>query len=100
MRSGVGNVAMAGQGRLSHGMPSDPRLVNVHVERATKSIRATIVGSPVWVGFFAVMCSGPVAFLGQVPVLNALALILIVFVASGFAMVALRAFERSRKDNH
>jgi two-component system cell cycle sensor histidine kinase PleC len=75
----------------------DPRIVKVQVERAAKAIHGTIVGSPLWVCFFALMTSDPVPFLGKVPVLNALALVLIVALAAGFAMLVLRAFYRSRE---
>lgn len=87
---------MARQERSVHGVSGDQRLVNVHVERAAKAIRGTIAGSPLWVCFFAVICSAPVTFLGVVPVLNVLAVILIVTAASGFATLVLRNFQRSR----
>jgi two-component system cell cycle sensor histidine kinase PleC len=77
---------------------SDPRLLKVQVERAAKAIHGTIVGSPLWVCFFALMCSDPVPFLGKVPVLNALTLIVIVTLASGLATLVLRAFSRSRQN--
>jgi len=93
---GVKTTAMAWQGALPHGISGDPRLLNVRVERAAKAISATIAGSPLWVCFFAVMCSEPVSLLGQVPVLRTLAVVLLVFAASGFAMLRLRAFRHSR----
>ena len=87
---------MAWQGRLPDATLRDPRLVNVHVDRAAKAVNATIAGSPLWVCFFAVTCSEPVSLLGKVPVLRAVALILIVAAASAFATVVLRAFHRDR----
>jgi len=89
---------MARQGQVTYGASGDPRLLNVQVERAAKAIHGTIAGSPLWVCFFALMCSEVFPFLGAVPVLNALALILIVAAANGLAMLVLRAFRRSRKE--
>ena len=86
------NARLAG-GRAS----ADPRLLKVQVERAAKAIHGTIVGSPLWVCFFALMCSDLVPFLGKVPILNALALIVIVTLASGFATLVLRALSGRRQ---
>ena len=91
---------MPRQARQAFDASGDPRLSNVQVERAAKAIYGTIVGSPLWVCFFALMCSEAISFLGAVPVLNALALVLIVAAANGFAILVLRAFRRSRKDEH
>jgi two-component system cell cycle sensor histidine kinase PleC len=76
---------------------SDPRILKVQVERAAKAIHGTIVGSPLWVCFFALMCSDPVPFLGKVSVLNALALVLLVTLAAGFATLVLRAYAHSQE---
>ncbi|HXJ02951.1 MAG TPA: HAMP domain-containing sensor histidine kinase [Micropepsaceae bacterium] len=75
----------------------DPRILKVQVERAAKAIHGTIVGSPLWVCFFALMCSDPMPFLGKVPVLNALALVLIITLAAGIATLVLRAFSGARE---
>ena len=75
---------------------TDPRILKVQVERAAKTVHGTITSSPLWVCFFAVMCSDAVPFLGKVPVLNALGLILIVTLASGMATLVLRTLSFSR----
>jgi two-component system cell cycle sensor histidine kinase PleC len=83
--------------RTEDGGAIDPRILKVQVERAATSIHGAVVGSPLWVCFFALMCSDPMPFLGKVSVLNALALVLIVTLAAGFATMALRAFSRRRE---
>src|ERR1051326_5964600 len=90
--------SMPRQARQAFDASGDPRLSNVQVERAAKAIYGTIVGSPLWVCFFALMCSEAISFLSAVPVLNALALVLIVAAANGVAILVLRAFQRSRTD--
>jgi len=74
---------------------SDPRILKIQVERAAKAIHGTIVGSPLWVCFFALMSSASMPFLGKVSVLNALALVLVVTLAAGVATLTLRALANS-----
>ena len=84
------DVAMVHAGHVGDTSPTDPRILKVQVERAAKAVHGTIAGSPLWVCFFALMCSDPMPFLGKVPVLNALALVLVVAMAAGFATLVLR----------
>jgi two-component system cell cycle sensor histidine kinase PleC len=85
------------QGRIAGDSAPDPRILKVQVERAASVIRGAVAGSPLWVCFFALMCSDPMPFLGKVSVLNGLLLVLIVTLAAGFASLVLRAFSRSRE---
>jgi two-component system cell cycle sensor histidine kinase PleC len=89
------DVTMAHAGHGGNTLSTDPRILKVQVGRAAKAVRGAITGSPLWVCFFALMCSDPVPFLGEVPVLNALALILVVTLASGVATLVLRALALS-----
>ena len=83
--------------QIAHGSSGDPRVMEVRVGRAAKAIRQTLSGSPLWVCFFALMCSEPLSFLGGVSPLNAFAVIVAVTAASGVAVLVLHAFERRRK---
>ena len=78
---------------------ADPRLLKVQVGRAAKAIRAGVIGSPLWVCFFAAMCSKPIPFLGKVGIERAIAVVLIVTAAAGLAHLALRFYHRSANDS-
>ena len=75
---------------------ADPRILKVQVERAAKAIHGTVIGSPLWVCFFAFMCSEAVPFLGKVPAVRAVALVVIVFLAAALAQCVLHAYHRSQ----
>ncbi len=77
---------------------ADPRLLKVQVGRAAKAIRTSAIGSPLWVCFFAAICSKLTPFLGQVSLERAAALILIVMVAAFVAQLTLRSYRRSAND--
>jgi two-component system, cell cycle sensor histidine kinase PleC len=77
---------------------ADPRLLKVRVERAAKAVRTSAVGSPLWVCFFAAICSKPIPFLGQVSIARSIAVVLIVMVAAGLAQLALHFYRRSAND--
>src|SRR2546423_9309583 len=77
---------------------ADPRLLKVQVGRAAKAIRAGVIGSPLWVCFFAAMCSNPIPFLGKVGLERAIAVVLIVTAAVGLSHFALRLYQRSAND--
>jgi two-component system cell cycle sensor histidine kinase PleC len=82
--------------RLAQAAKADPRILKVQVERAVKAIRGTVIASPLWVCFFAFMCSEAVPFLGKVPAARAVALVAIVFLASAFARWVLYAYHHSQ----
>ncbi|HEY4264915.1 MAG TPA: HAMP domain-containing sensor histidine kinase [Micropepsaceae bacterium] len=84
------------QARTASNAP-DPRILKVQVERAANAIYGAIAGSPLWVCFFALMCSDPMPFLGKVSALNALALVLVVTLTAGVATLVLRTFSRCRE---
>jgi two-component system cell cycle sensor histidine kinase PleC len=77
---------------------ADPRLLKVQIERAAKAIRASIIGSPLWVCFFAAICSNLTPFLGRVSLDRAGTLVLLVCIATALAQVALRYYHRSAND--
>src|SRR2546423_15219515 len=77
---------------------ADPRLLKVQVGRAAKAIRASVVGSPLWVCFFAAMCSKPVPFLGKVSLERAIAVVLIVTAAAGFPPFSPRLSPRNAQE--
>ncbi len=77
---------------------ADPRLLKVQVERAAKAVRTSATGSPLWVCFFAAICSKLTPFLGQVSPVRSIAVVLIVMVAAGLAQLALHFYRRSAND--
>ena len=77
---------------------ADPRLLKVQVERAAKAVRTSATGSPLWVCFFAAICSKLTPFLGQVSPVRSIAVVLIVMVAAGLAQLALHFYHRSAND--
>ena len=77
---------------------ADPRLLRVQVERAAKAVKTSAIGSPLWVCFFAAICSKLTPFLGQVSPERSLAVVLIVMVAAGLAQLALHFHRRSAND--
>src|SRR6266700_2576634 len=77
---------------------ADPRLLRVQVERAAKAVRTSATGSPLWVCFFAAICSKLTPFLGQVSPVRSIAVVLIVMVAAGLAQLALHFYRRSAND--
>jgi two-component system, cell cycle sensor histidine kinase PleC len=91
------DVAMVHAGTAGDTPVTDPRILKVQVERAAKTVHGAIVGSPLWVCFFALMCSDPIPFLGKIPVIKALALVLVVAMAAGFATLVLRSLALSRE---
>ncbi len=74
----------------------DPRILQVQAERAAKTIKGTVVSSPLWVAFLAVLTSDEIPFLGSVPLGRALALVGIVAAAILAAWLILRAYYRSQ----
>jgi two-component system, cell cycle sensor histidine kinase PleC len=76
----------------------DPRLLRVQVERAAKAIRTSIIGSRLWVCFFAAICSQLTPFLGRISLGRAAAVVLVVMVAVALAHLALRYYRRSAND--
>jgi len=77
---------------------ADPRLLRVQVERAAKAVKTSAIGSPLWVCFFAAICSKLTPFLGQVSTERSIAVVLIVMVAAGLAQLALHFHRRSAND--
>jgi len=77
---------------------ADPRLLRVQVERAAKAVKTSAIGSPLWVCFFAAICSKLTPFLGQVSPERSLAVVLIVMVAAGLAQLTLHFHRRSAND--
>ena len=77
---------------------ADPRLLKVQVERAAEAIRTSAIGSPLWVCFFAAICSKLTPFLGRVSVEKAIAVVLLVTFSAGLAQLALRFYRRSAND--
>ncbi|HMI97730.1 MAG TPA: HAMP domain-containing sensor histidine kinase [Micropepsaceae bacterium] len=82
-------------GRQCH---ADPRLLQVQVERAAKAIRASVIGSPLWVCFFAAICSNLTPFLGRVRLDRAAEVVFLVLVAAALAHLVLRSYHRSAND--
>jgi two-component system cell cycle sensor histidine kinase PleC len=80
-----------------HGQ-ADPRLLKVRVERAAKAVRTSVIGSPLWVCFFAAICSNLTPFLGRVSLDRAITLVLLVMVAAGVAHLALRSYRPSANE--
>jgi len=97
---GQSEIAMAHALTSARQGQADPRLLKVQVERAAKSIRTSVIGSPLWVCFFAAICSKLTPFLGQVGVERSIAVVIVVVVAAGLAQLALHFYRRSANDPH
>jgi two-component system cell cycle sensor histidine kinase PleC len=76
---------------------TDPRILQVQVERAAKTIRGTIASSPLWVVFIALLTSDRMPLLGSVPSLRAVSFVGIVFAAILSAYFILQLYYRSRE---
>src|SRR5882672_7646260 len=74
----------------------DPRIVRVQAERAAKTIKGTIVSSPLWLAFLAFLTSDQVPFLGSVPLAYAAWLVGVVGAAVLGAYIILKVYARSR----
>src|SRR5215831_10737406 len=79
----------------------DPRLLKVQVDRAAKTINATVISSPFWVSFTAALTSEAIGFLGNVPIERCLVLIFVVIACCYFAQRVLNRFNlvRQRSDD-
>jgi two-component system, cell cycle sensor histidine kinase PleC len=80
---------------LGNRAPADSRILKVQVERAAQAISGTAAVSPLWVCFFAIICSEAVGFLGRIPIANSAALIIIILLVSALTKLLLRRFYRS-----
>jgi len=80
---------------LPHRAPVDSRILKVQVERAAQAISGAAAASPLWVVFFAFICSEAMGILGRVPVATAAALVIVIIATSALTKLVLRAFYRS-----
>src|SRR5258708_1131984 len=95
---GRAEIAMAHAVVSARQGQADPRLLKVQIERAAKAVSTSATGSPLWVCFFAAICSKLTPFLGQVSPVRSIAVVLIVMVAAGLAQLALHFYHRSAND--
>jgi two-component system cell cycle sensor histidine kinase PleC len=85
---------------LSKGMITlaaiDPRILPIQAERAAKTIRGTVISSPLWVGFLSFMASAEVRYFGLVPLARAALLIEVVLGAVLAVAFMLHIYYRER----
>jgi two-component system cell cycle sensor histidine kinase PleC len=77
--------------------PGDPRILNVQVERAAKSLSSSIVASPVWACIAALVCSELFPQLGAIPYARAASLVIVICCAIAAIRIVLSGFHRSRR---
>ena len=75
---------------------TDPRIRPLQAERAAKSIRSTVISSPLWVGFLALATSGGLSYFGRVPVERSAQLVELILGSVLVAALMLQAYYRER----
>jgi two-component system cell cycle sensor histidine kinase PleC len=84
--------------QLAHSHADDPRILKMQVERAAYRLGGSFVAAPLWAGVAAVLCNELLPQLGGVPFALALCFVAIVCAAVLITHLAVRRFDRERRD--